>query len=359
LQSGSIGSSYDLEGVVVRTATVKHRLDEFVVVENSAVLPSCVENLKARYSYLWLMKAGFTTFEATAQVATFFKLPLPDVRFAGLKDEDAMTSQVISISAATPSHDSLELFNQQHMHDGTRYLNLRQYGVGDERIGAGFLNGNSFRIVVRNLEESFAKKLFKSERLAVPFLNYYDLQRFGTPGGTKTNHLIGKALVEGELDAALELLRQSRSPESESAIEFSGSAEMFFASLDARLVAFFKSAYSSYLWNSELARVASLANDSEIYVEVNGQIEYVFSSTINTITDIERRQRKLPFQRFGESRSEVKRPTVVHVQLICNGIEADESGDGSYKCTLSFFLPAGSYATMMARQLPRLTDLFD
>jgi tRNA pseudouridine13 synthase len=204
------------------------------------------------YRYFRLRKRNLTTFSAIAIIAKYFSLPSQVIGYAGLKDEDAVTDQYISIAQDIAS-DKIAQFNRDQLTASTEtFVTLMALGSGENPMEVGRLLGNGFKIIVRNLDPDLAEKL-SAKRHHVSFLNYYDLQRFGVPGGKRVTHLVGKALLENHYENALEWLIASDSPESAAAVQWQGTAEGFFAQLDARIVSFYRSAYASSIWNIDLA----------------------------------------------------------------------------------------------------------
>lgn len=55
-----------------------------------------------KYTYVWLKKSNYTTFEAIEKIKEYFGLDFSDVATEGLKDEDGVTEQIISIKKSYP-----------------------------------------------------------------------------------------------------------------------------------------------------------------------------------------------------------------------------------------------------------------
>jgi tRNA pseudouridine13 synthase len=233
---------------------VKALPEDFVVREVMA-LPERT-SAGASHTYLTLRKKGFTTFEAMDRISRHLELPAGAVSSAGLQDEDGVTEQTLSVAADVPSA-LLDAFNRRWTPGTGRWLSLGFAGHGTRPLGIGELLGNAFLLTVRGLEADEAARLRAVPRGEAPvlFANYYDTQRFGVAGGPKVTHLTGQALLDGDLDLALALLRTSGSHEGGLALAHTGSAGEFFAGLDPRVTAFYRTAYSSYLWNHRLARL--------------------------------------------------------------------------------------------------------
>ena len=81
--------------------------EDFQVTEVS-LMPSFVSKGPRKFTYIWLQKSGFTTFEVLEQIKVFFKLSFEDVCSQGLKDEDAITEQLLSIKKEKDRQEAAE-----------------------------------------------------------------------------------------------------------------------------------------------------------------------------------------------------------------------------------------------------------
>jgi tRNA pseudouridine13 synthase len=337
------------------------KLPQDFLVSESLILPPCPNVEDARYSYLKMTKSGFTTFQAIEVICRHFNLTHNQISFAGLKDEDAVTEQMIAVEGRV-SAASLILFNGKYTEGTQEFIRLSPCAVGDERIRIGELNGNGFRIVVRNLSPQFIERCSVTRRFMFHFINYYDTQRFGVAHGAKVSHLIGEALLRNDYETALKILKMAGTPDAQTALEFSGEPEMFFQSLDPRLASFFKGSYTSHLWNKTLAQVVRQVCGNESYTLEHDGIPFLLTSKQSLVLSVLHRQQVLDHTKFYEDKDGRKgapepRPTVVQTQIRCNGIEEDDLHHGAFKCQFSFFLPSGCYATMCIKQLVNTSDL--
>lgn len=140
-----------------------------------------------------------STFDAQEIIAEYFGVRQSEVNAEGLKDEYAITSQIISIK---------KLLNKKEVNNFNKKFKLTKFtlkiediiGYGKEPINEKLLHGNSFRLTVRNLTKITAHKFCDciSNTRLFSFINYYDNQRFGLPGGPYNTHLIGKSIVESD-----------------------------------------------------------------------------------------------------------------------------------------------------------------
>src|SRR4051794_9492200 len=108
---------------------IKHTPAEFLVRE-CLFVPLCDPEAQSRFTYLELRKSGLTTFEAVASVAHHFGLLAGQVMFAGLKDEDGITEQLIAVEGQL-STAAITAFNVAHARHSTASIMLRRYGNGD------------------------------------------------------------------------------------------------------------------------------------------------------------------------------------------------------------------------------------
>jgi tRNA pseudouridine13 synthase len=331
--------------------------EDFLVYENIA-LPQAPE-ATAPHRYLRLRKRGWTTFEAVEAVSNGLRVPRPDVGYAGLKDEDGVTEQYLSVPASAlpggAQDPRITAFNLEQR-GSVRFMQLAPAGAGPTPLTIGRLSGNLFRIVVRNLTEAAAESLrTRPGRSNHFFVNYYDTQRFGVPTGPKQTHLLGGALLAGDHDTALDLLRASGSPEAAAALAHTGDSAAFFAGLDPRVRSFYLCAHSSDLWNRELrARLRAVAEGPLDQVRRDG-IPYLFPTDRSDVLELLRDSPELAYGKYrwtdgGMRHSTSGRPTVIQAHLSLDGIRPDDTLPGTWRCDLSFFLPSGCYATMAVGQ---------
>jgi tRNA pseudouridine13 synthase len=171
----------DLPGIAGR---IKDQPEDFEVEEIPAYDPSG----QGDHLYLWVEKRSMGAEYFTRQVAKRLGLPPAAVGTAGLKDRHAVTRQWVSVpAAAEPALPQLD-------GDGIRVLTVSRH---TNKLKPGHLRGNRFRILVRGADPSAAPVLEAvAERLRRDGLpNYYGPQRFGHGGGTAA---LGLALLRRE-----------------------------------------------------------------------------------------------------------------------------------------------------------------
>nr|ACH85566.1 TruD-like protein [Actinomyces sp. Lu 9419] len=330
----------------VPTHVLKHVPEDFLVREN-LVVPLTADG---PYRYLLLRKRGLTTSEAVRLLARHTGLEPGEVAYAGLKDEDGVTEQLVSVPAAAPLDGDVELAEP-----GGGTLRATHHGHGAEPLVVGGLNGNGFRVVVRDLDESIATALATAGRINLLFVNYYDTQRFGVPGGPKRTHLVGAALNAGDPGTALRELAGLAAPESPAAAAWTGDSGAFFRSLDPRTVAFYRSAHSSAQWNAQVREVvAAECGDRAVEATVDG-LSYLLPVDDAGAARVQGVLHELDYvrhvHRAGPVQQVVPRPVVVQAVVALHAAGPDPEFPGRFAACAQFQLPTGCYATAALRQL--------
>jgi tRNA pseudouridine13 synthase len=304
-------------------------------------------NTQGQYEYYKITKTGFTTFEAISCVSKFFDISMNSISYAGLKDEDGITEQYVSINENIPRH-VLSRFNEGNFINENKFIKINTIGYSNKPMQVGEILGNNFKIVIRNLDLSFAKNIAEFKKHCFCFLNYYGSQRFGLPNSIKNTHEIGNHFIRKEYDSALTLL--SRQPneigrKGKIVLMNGTSSEIFFKELDPKLIAFYQSSYFSYGWNERLKKL--IVKSGALYqVHQENGIMYFFSAE-SEATNI---PIFLPYDRViptsnGYIKQRLLRQTMVQLNLICHGFFEDVYNSKRWACEVSFFLPSGVYAT--------------
>ncbi len=136
---------------------LKYANEDFQVSEVS-LMPNLTSQKPHRFTYIWVQKSGFTTFDILEQLKSFLNLSFEDVASQGLKDEDAITEQLISVKKIIKDKDVTD-FNKKYKSRKKFVIIKHIVGYGNEAIKERMLHGNSFRIVVRNLDNTIAENL--------------------------------------------------------------------------------------------------------------------------------------------------------------------------------------------------------
>lgn len=266
----------DLPGI---GGSIKDRVEDFVVEE----LPLYPPSGEGQHTFFEIRKIGLSTFQAVQAVARALGVPPKLVSYAGLKDAQATTCQVLSVEGASPEAVlALDLPNIQVLW-AERHRN---------RLKIGHLRGNRFTIRIRNVDESAldicGEVLDVLTRRGVP--NRFGPQRFGQRGNSAQlgrnvvlkdaqgflNGLLGQphpgesqgvrvarqAFEAGHWEQALNLFPGNMAQERralEVLIRSKGDLGQAYAAVPKRLKLFLMSAYQSELFNRVLdARLETL-----------------------------------------------------------------------------------------------------
>lgn len=330
---------------------------DFIVTE-IPLEPEFYEAEISEFSYLWLEKEGLTTFDTLDEIRKFFNLSFEEINAEGLKDEDAITSQLISVKKIISQKDVLE-FNKKFCLSNRKIKIKNLLGYGKEPITPRFLHGNAFRITVRNLDKETAETFcdFCSKNRFFTFINYYDSQRFGVSGGPYNTHLIGKAIIHKAWEDAFLKFKKSGNTRDEIekvANEFkrTKSYKEAFKVINPRKLAFFVSSYNSLLWNKAVSRYLKEKGDTvsfnlkgicNLHLPNKTVFEYMNIFSIKAYG--------FNLETLLVSEEEKARNLLATTTVFPLRIEIDEVFKGKTKVVISFFLPTGSYATMLIRQI--------
>ena len=328
--------------------SLKQIPEDFQVTE----LSSCTLQPQGQYLYYTLWKKNYNTLLAIQKIAQLLHIKEKQIGFAGSKDKKALTTQAISFQDI-----SKEKVAQLHLSD----LKLSFLGFSDKPLSLGELQGNQFRIVVRNITTK--------PRPITHFPNYFDEQRFGS-----NNAVIGKHLLKKEFKAALDLIA---SPECERHLCHHPTDHVgALRQLPIRLLRLYLNSYQSLLWNQTLAM--HLKNNSTIIQEIPySQGTFIFPKEIFS-------QRQIPILGFSSEDAPECREIIAEImkkedieyddfiikqipQLTLEGelrsafveikdlrideLQPDELNAGQQKITICFTLPKGSYATMLIKAM--------
>lgn len=246
---------------------IKRYCEDFFVEE----LPLFSPSGDGEHTFFEVEKLGMTTLEAARRIAGALGVPIESVGFAGMKDSRSVSRQWMSLWKIPPERIlSLDIA-------GLKVLQAKKH---NQKLKAGQLSGNRFRIIVRGVGRSAleaAGDIFSVlVRRGVP--NYFGEQRFGVSGN---GHLIGKAILEGDYGLALKifvcarddrrLLESFERGELDKAREMipvgffyeraclkrlmtSGPEAAMTTALPKKLLRLFVSAYHSHLFNRILER---------------------------------------------------------------------------------------------------------
>lgn len=144
--------------------------------------------------YSTLVKCDLSTLEAVEEISLALNIPKNQIKFSGIKDKDAITSQLISLRKTNA--EKIKEINSPYF-----FLKNSYSGKGTMEIGS--LEGNEFTILIRT-NKDFSENLFMKNLDNVSkkgFYNFFYLQRFGTPRLINFNW--GFMILRGEYEKAV------------------------------------------------------------------------------------------------------------------------------------------------------------
>ncbi|KAK0085544.1 hypothetical protein PV325_004948 [Microctonus aethiopoides] len=158
------------------------------------------------YCHFLLHKVNLDTMDALNQLAMNLRSKPNWFAYAGTKDRRARTTQWISIKRMEP---------KKILEAGSRVRGayVGNFKYAKEPLKLGMLNGNRFTIALRNVSATNdeIERAMTSLR-DNGFINYYGLQRFGSVAAIPT-YEIGKVLLQGKWNEAIDLILKPRSGE--------------------------------------------------------------------------------------------------------------------------------------------------
>jgi len=147
--------------------------------------------------YAKMVKMNISTHDAIERVGEYLNFDVEKIGYAGLKDEKAITAQLISFRDSTLSIDKIKEIKIPNI-----FLTDFYYDTGF--LNPGRLDGNVFKIIIRTQEKldekEFENKIEKIKKYGC--LNYFYSQRFGLQERI-INHKLGKLILLGNYELAI------------------------------------------------------------------------------------------------------------------------------------------------------------
>lgn len=302
---------------------IKHVPEDFEVVE----IADIETGESGPFTIFRLKKRDYSTLQAVARLAKVWGVPSKRVGFAGIKDRRAVTEQVCSVKGV--SRERVERTNIPN-------ITVEFLGFADEPVRVGRLEGNRFRIVVRNIDALPAKKS--------RFRNLFGKQRF-----SGNNVDVGRCLVKGEFERAALLLAGQSEQFEEKMRPFREQNDWVGAvkCVPFRVLKLMVNAYQSWVWNR-----AAKGSDADVLPLVGFGTEKV-PPVMREILDEEGvSPSDFVVRAIPEVSAEGgERNVWVEAEVKVGELLDDEFFPGKKKVVLGFFLPKGSYATVVVAQL--------
>ncbi|MFW5852646.1 MAG: tRNA pseudouridine(13) synthase TruD [Nanoarchaeota archaeon] len=300
------------------------------------------------YSLFRLIKTNVDSNFALAKIARILNLKTKDIGYCGIKDKRAVTEQYITIpSRSRDKAKSIDLKDQG--------ITLEYISEFSDRLNVGDLDGNFFKIVVRNLDDQEVAAMKKNISERKKFPNYYGEQRF-----SENNISVGRSLIKRKFSDAVDILKNDPSYSRDLNEHLDKNPNDYVGALSKlpkHMLIFFVHAYQSYLWNLCIEKLVNsdLKLEQEdfpiigFYFRPSAIIDKISRPILNQekITPRDFVIRELPFlSAEGGSRDIYLKPEEINYV-----VEDDEINKKKRKAILEFTLRKGSYATSFIEQL--------
>lgn len=334
---------------IISDIVIKQQPSDFYVDEISYPITTS----SGKYYLYDVRKSGYTTNQVTHILAEYLQCHTREICYAGLKDEDGITKQLFSTLHKLQDNHINE-FNRMNKHSNVLFIELKFKGQQDEPLKIGSLLGNKFRIIARNIDEALAQKIAAIKNHPSYYINYYGIQRFGLPKRKKNTHHIGKHLLLGEFDKALELVIDQNGYLSQTAASCRDNPKVFFYDIDQRQHAFFLSSYYSYLWNKKIMETI----EAQKLRYKTFRFEHIPFHYIKNCKDRLNLLSFLPelhLRKYRVTGNEIysddcARNVFIQSEIQVLSVFSDPYHEGKHAAELSFSLPSGVYATVILPQ---------
>lgn len=292
------------------TGVMRTTSEDFKVTE---VLPMLPEG-EGEHLWLYIEKVDTNTQWLARQLAQRANIETMDVSYAGLKDRHAVTQQWFSLYLPKTNPTMAEFISLEN-------VKILKHARGQRKLRRGQLLGNKFELCLRDVsgdKKSIEGRLQELKQKGFP--NYFGEQRFGFDGGN--------------LDVALQV--------------FSGERKI----RDRRKRSIYISAARSFIFNEVLAR--HVAQDSWQEVETGpmwgrGRVQAeVGHEALEEEIALANEEYCHGLEHAGLSQE--RRVLQVIPEALQWNWQADDI------LTLTFFLPAGVYATALLKELGEFSN---
>lgn len=298
------------KGYTTNSKGIPLKVTSFEVFE----VPKFSPKGEGEHSWGLLEKVNRNTIDVVKEIARWSGANSRDIGYAGLKDKKGRTVQWISSPAKLPP-----------VGHGFKFWVIIK---STKKLKKGNLLGNWFRLGVETDQPEQLKKVveqLKSKGLP----NFFGPQRFST-----NNHEIGELLVRGQKKEARKLMESERIP------------------MTRRFYTLLEDAYGSYLFNQVLSqRLSKLKPIEGDIMSRLGPTGPIFGKKLKLATGVPGEIEDYVLKSTGLSLKDFpgdgkRRPLSIPIK----GLECSET-------TLRFFLPKGSYATVLLREIVKENQL--
>ena len=161
-----------LHGKPESSGLLRSQITDFKVYEKLPYLP-CGEG---EHLFVHIRKTGANTLFVARELAKYFQVKEQLVSYAGLKDRFAVTEQWFGVHVPGKQEYNLDDLNIE----GVEVLSYQRH---NKKLRTGALTGNRFELILRDVTaiKAFTERWQKIVEQGVP--NYFGEQRFGIGGG--------------------------------------------------------------------------------------------------------------------------------------------------------------------------------
>lgn len=292
-----------------------------------------------------IRKTDANTLFVGEKLAEFAGISAKNMSYAGLKDRHAVTEQWFCLHLAgkeTPDFSQFQL-------EGVEVLEVTRH---NRKIRVGSLNGNFFELLLRDVVESDELKQRLSQLQAVGFPNYFTEQRFGRDGHNLTQ---AQRWASGEIKV--------KDRKKRSFYLSAARSEIFNLILADRITS---GLHQQVLEND----VVQLAGSNSWFVAQADELEtlnkrldeqdILLTSALigeNSLeqTACEREQKIVAEQALLLNLMKQERTNAARRPMFCQPQQFSWQFEPE-GLRLQFFLPSGSYATALVRELIKLEE---
>ena len=331
-----------LYGQPISSGLLRSKKADFKVFEQIPFLP-CGEG---EHLFIHLRKTGANTAFVAKQLAQYFSVKESLVSYAGLKDRFAVTEQWFGVHV--PGKQVYDLSDLDI--EGVEVLSYKRH---NKKLRIGGLDGNRFEITLRDVTEidELVRRWHVVSNHGVP--NYFGEQRFGINGGNiaKALSLFSGRKVNDKKKRGM-YLSAARSLIFNQVISQRIEQEKFESLLNGDVV-MLAGTQSVFLADSIEQSLIDrhLNHDVDITAPMWGAGELMTPK--QALTFEQNVAEQLPEFSQGLPRFGLKQERR-RIRLLMKEPKIDIEND---IVTLSFFLPAGAYATTIMRELINYTDM--
>ncbi len=329
------------------TGLLRSEISDFKVFEQLPFAP-CGEG---EHLYIHIRKTGANTLFVARELAKYFQVKEQLVSYAGLKDRFAVTEQWFGIHVPGKQTYNLNDLNIE----GVEVLSYQRH---NKKLRTGALTGNRFEIVLREVTalKALAERWQNIVVQGVP--NYFGEQRFGIAGGNieRAIALFSGQKVKDKKKRGM-YLSAARSHIFNKVIDQRIQQGCFdkVAIGDVMMLAGTQSVFQLDKLDESITK-RYIEKDIDITAPMWGAGELMTSDAPlalekNVADDLQELCQGLP--RFG-LKQERRR---IRLSISDTDIEVVPEQDGTNTVKVSFFLPAGCYATTILRELIVYQDL--